>query len=298
MRRLTPSPTELAENQTYLIGLRPRDLRDRILESLRLNELSLVVQTPAGEALDFQILQRLISENSRIKDELVRLSLASYNARNLENGGSRTLEAETLLNFIFSRLSSQEILSFQELLKTNIIDDTVIGNVINLIRLTGINDPLVFISVLENTLQGTLNLRHFLGTIDLSTQTSLLGLEDLKVREVDKDLLEAINQKESQGLMELEEKASNIETTRLERVDQIVQNANLQRVLMNTGITFGVSGLIWASYRWGVWDSLFSNVISHRPQPMSETETGFFENMKMFMAGTTGFLLKKGLFRR
>lgn len=294
MRRLTPSPTELSDNQTYLLGLRPREIRDRILESLRLNDLPLVTQTPAGEALDFQILQRLLSENSRIQDELVKLSLASYTAAS----DVQALEAENLLNFILSRLTPQELLSIQDLLKTNIVDDSVIGHLINLIRLTGLTDPLKFIVLLENSLQGTLNLRRFLGSLDSSTQASLVNFNDLKAQEVNSEILNAINHKESQGLMELEEKASTIETNRLEQVDQIVNRANMQRILMNTGITFGVSGLIWASYRFGIWDSLLSGLTPNRPRPLTESETGVFENMKLFLAGTTGFLLKKGLFRR
>ena len=76
-----------------------------------------------------------------------------------------------------------------------------------MIRLTGINDPLKFISILENSLQGTLNLRRFLGTVESSTQLSLVNINDLKAKEVDIDILNAINQKESQGLMDLENKA-------------------------------------------------------------------------------------------
>ena len=43
------------------------------------------MQTPSGEALDFQILQRLISENTRTRDDLVKLSLASYIASDDKN---------------------------------------------------------------------------------------------------------------------------------------------------------------------------------------------------------------------
>lgn len=291
MRRLTPSPTELAENETYLIGLRPRELRDRILENLRLNDLPLVVQTPAGEVLDFQILQRIISENAQARNELVRLSLASYNSTSLR-------EAETLLNFVFSRLTSSEMLAIQNLLKTGIIDDSVIGNLINLIRLTGINDPLKFVSLLENSFQGTLSLRQFLGTLENSTQTSLDTIQILKAQEVNPEILDAINQKESQALLELDEKASTIEANRLNQVEQMISRADTQRILFNTGVTFGVSGLIWASYRFGFWENLISTVTAQRPRPLAENEASLFENMKLFLAGTTGFLLKKGLFRR
>lgn len=293
MRRLTPSPTELTNNQTFLVGLRPRELRDRILESLRLNDLPLVMNTSVGEALDFQLLQRLLNENPRIRSELIKLSLASYEA-----GANAVEEAETLLNFIFSRLHLEELLAIQDLLKTNIIDDSVVGHVINLIRLTGINEPLKFITILENSLNGTLNLRRFMGHLDTTTQLNLVRLDDLEAKKVPQDILDTINDKELQGLAALDEKASAIELRQLERIDQIVLNANLQRVLMNTGITFGVSGLIWASYRFGLWDSVVSNLNTNRPRPINNEEHTMLENFKLFMAGTTGFLLKKGLLRR
>jgi hypothetical protein len=291
MRRLTPSPTELAENQNYLIGLRPRELRDRILENLRLNDLPLVVQTPAGEVLDCQILQRIISENAQARNELVRLSLASYTSNSQR-------EAETLLNFVFSRLTSSEMLAIQNLLKENIIDDSVIGNLINLIRLTGINDPLKFISLVENSFQGTLSLRQFLGTLENSTQTSLGTIQNLKVQEVNPEILDAINQKESQALIELDERAAAIESNRLSQIEQIVSRADTQRILFNTGVTFGISGLVWASYRFGFWETIISGVSSQRPRPFSENETSFFENLKYLFAGTSGFLLKKMMLRR
>jgi hypothetical protein len=174
----------------------------------------------------------------------------------------------------------------------------VIGNLINLIRLTGINDPLKFISLVENSFQGTLSLRQFLGTLENSTQTSLGTIQNLKVQEVNPEILDAINQKESQALIELDQRAAAIESNRLSQIEQIVSRADTQRILFNTGVTFGISGLVWASYRFGFWETIISGVSSQRPRPFSENETSFFENLKYLFAGTSGFLLKKMMLRR
>jgi len=298
IRRLTPSPpfSDTETPSSYLVSLRPRDLQDQILERLRLNDLPLVA---VGQSLDFQIIQRLLTENSRVKADLIGLSLASYRHRE----ASSFRGAETLLNYLLSKLNETELLALQNILKAEIIDDTVISNLINLIRLTGVSDPLKFVELLDNSIRGTNSLRTFIGTVENSTQGSVLKLELLGQQEVSAETIKAINEQEAQGLLEINARAAEIEAGRFGEVDRIKtkQVADVQRILFNTSITFGVSGLVWVGYRFGFWESVVTLLV---PQSLQQDntnnleKTGVLGNLQLGLAGLTGFFVKKGLLRR
>ena len=293
-RRLTPSPTETNENSSFLVSLRPRDLQDQILDTLRSNDLPLV-NLPLGglsQSLDFQIIQRLIFENARIKLDLINLSLACYNSRQTNS----LRGAETLLNYLLSKLNEKELEALKSLLKQDLIDDTFLSQIINLIRLTGISDPLKFIELLENSLQGTLNLRKFMGSLDFSTQESILKLETFSSRTVSPEVINAINEKENQGLLNLTNRINTIESERLQEVTDIQQSVNVQRILLDTGVAFGVSGLVWVGYRIGVWEYIVSNISAlNTPSSVNQTDSSLLGNLQLGLAGFTGFFLKKGL---
>lgn len=293
MRRITPSPTEIINNTgTYLVSLRPAGAESRILESLRLNDLPLVISTATGEALDFKIIQRLLAENAHLKDELIKLSLASYMDRENINVQTR------LINFIFARLENNELFAFKELLKNNVIDDLVISQVINLIRLTGMKDLVKFFEILDSNLQGTLSLRHFLQNVEDSTNSTFSDIDLEGAKKVSKETLDSVNAKELESLSEIAKRAKSIDSEHIEVAEQIERNSDLNRIVYNTGITFGVSGLIWAGYRFGVWDTILNYLTSSKPRPLLEEEQSSFDNARLAMAAATGFILKKGLLRR
>jgi hypothetical protein len=300
-RRLTPSPTETSENSSFLVSLRPRDLQDQILDTLRSNDLPLInplgnlvdqsVSTDSELPLDFKFIQRLIFENSRIKLDLINLSLACYTSRQTNSFRG----AETLLNFLLSKLNEKELLALKNLLAQDIVDDNFLSQIINLIRLTGISDPLKLISILENSLQGTLNLRKFMGSLETSTHESLIKLETYASREVPSEIINAINEKENQGLSNITNRINTIETEHLQEVTNIQRSLNIQRILIDTGVAVGVSSLVWASYRIGVWEYVVSGLNANAPSGVQQTDSSILNNIQLGLAGLTGFFFKKGL---
>ena len=307
------APVTSVPELQYLVNLRPNptsgvpdgtpevSAQDQILASLRANELPLVTLN-AEQSLDFQFIQRLSSE-TRIKTDLIQLSLMSYEQLDSTNA------VNALLNYILARLTEKELLALQALLQTTVVDDTVISNVINLIRLTGTRDPLKFIALLENNLRGTLSLRNFIGGLEVSTGESISQLDTLGSKKVPSEIINAINEQEAQGLSKLNNRADAIESERIAEVQHIQQNANVQRILLNTGITFGVSGLVWAGYRLGVWESL-SAILYDTVHPALGGSSGassrstdpanasLLSKIQLGLAGIIGFLLKKGLLHK
>jgi hypothetical protein len=300
-RRLTPSPTETSENSSFLVSLRPRDLQDQILDTLRSNDLPLinplafVNQSVSEMPLDFKFIQRLICENSRIKLDLINLSLACYTARQTNSFRG----AETLLNFLLSKLNEKELLALKNLLAQDIVDDNFLSQIINLIRLTGISDPLKLVSILETSLQGTLNLRNFMGSLETTTHESLLKLETYASREVPSEIINSINESENQGLCNITNRINTIEAERLQEVTNIQRSLNIHRILIDTGVAVGVSSLVWASYRIGIWDYLVSGLNANAPQSLQsvqQADSSILNNIQLGLAGLTGFFFKKGLY--
>ena len=291
IRRLTPSPTETLTTTTsqapaYLIGLRPRSLQDRILESLQENDLPLV-----GEGLDARIIQRLVTEHPNARTELIHLSIANYERKD-------TQSAEALLNYILSRLQDEELLGLVGLAKATVIDDSIIVNILNLMRLTALRDPLKFLNILDNSISGIVSLREFITAVDNTTGSALRRLIDLSTQPVSPGLIEAIEAREAEERERIEKKAIDIEARSLDRIDEILTQSNTQQLLINTGIGLGVTGLVWAGYRYGLWETIVSSFSDPGPRPLQARDQTFLESMKILLAGTSGFLLKKGLLRR
>ena len=293
LRRLTPSPTDntttsltsITGPNQYLIGLRPRSVQDQIVESLEHNELPLV-----GTGLDARIIQRLTSENPSTREELVGLSLANYRTHTTP---------EALLNYILRRVQDDELTALIEVLEKISIDNSVLGELLNLMRLTKSRDPIPFLSLLERSAFGFHHLRQFLQGVDLSTSNTLQRLITLSTQTVSPGLIEAVEANELAERQRIEQRAIDIEETAVERINRIIENSNIRTFIYNTSVGAGVTGLLYVGYRAGLWDVVINYLsTTSANRPLQQQDQTFLDSMKILLAGTSGFLLKRGLFRR